>query len=180
MGPQDGLDLLIKSIDIIVKERRRSDISFVLIGAGTAVPQLKKMVAELQLNDYVTFPGRLPNEDVQAYFSTADLGAAPDPATPMNDKSTMNKIMEYMAYGLPVVLYDLTEGRYSADDSGLYAKDGDTAGFADQILKLIDTPDLRAELGAKARRRIEQSLNWELEKKSLLSAYAKALETDRK
>jgi glycosyltransferase involved in cell wall biosynthesis len=177
MGPQDGVDLLLRSIACIVNDRQRRDISFALIGAGTEVPQLKRMTTALQIEDFVEFPGRVPNETVAAYFSTAELGVAPDPANPMNDKSTMNKIMEYMAFGLPVVLYDLTEGRRSAGDAGLYASDGDSAGFADQILKLIDSDRLRRELGQRGRQRIENSLNWELEKESLLAAYQQALQS---
>lgn len=178
MGPQDGVDLLLRSIACIVKERQRRDITFALIGAGTETANLKRMATAMQLDEFVSFPGRLSNEAVAAYFSTADLGVAPDPATPMNDKSTMNKILEYMAFGLPAVLYDLTEGRRSAGDAGLYAPDGDTAGFADQVLKLIDSEELRRELGDRARRRIERSLNWDLEKQSLLAAYEAALKKD--
>jgi glycosyltransferase involved in cell wall biosynthesis len=176
MGPQDGLDLLLRSIACIVNERQRRDITFVLIGAGAEVSKLKLMAREFAVEDYVDFPGRLPNEAVAAYFSTADLGVAPDPATPMNDKSTMNKILEYMAFGLPVVLYDLTEGRRSAGDAALYARNGDVDDFADQILKLIDSKELRRELGERGRRRIEDRLNWALEKWSLLAAYERALE----
>ncbi len=175
MGHQDGLDLLLHSIAWIVKEGGRLDITFVLIGAGTELPTLQRLASDLHLDEFVTFTGRLPNEDVAAYFSTADVGVAPDPATPMNDKSTMNKILEYMAFGLPVVLYDLTEGRRSAEDAALYAPDRDTAAFAEQILKLIDTPELRSQLGRRGRERIEQILNWGSEKKSLLAAYQKAL-----
>ncbi len=175
MGPQDGLDLLLHSIAWIIKERGRGDITFVLIGAGTELPSLQRLASDLQVDQFVTFTGRLPNDAVAAYFSTADLGVAPDPATPMNDKSTMNKILEYMAFGLPVVLYDLTEGKRSAGDAALYAADGDKVGFAEQILKLIDSPELRFRLGRRGRERIEQSLNWGLEKKSLLAAYESAL-----
>jgi glycosyltransferase involved in cell wall biosynthesis len=177
IGPQDGVDLLLHSIACIVNERQRRDISFALIGAGTEVPQLKRMASELGIDDFISFPGWLQVEGMAAYLSTAALGVSPDPATPMNDKSTMNKILEYMAYGLPVVLYDLTEGARSVGDAGLYARDGDTAGFADQILKLIDSDELRRQLGERARQRIEHSLNWELEKKSLLAADERALQS---
>lgn len=93
----------------------------------------------------------------------------------MNDKSTMNKILEYMAHGLPVVLYDLTEGRRSAADAALYARPGDPEDFARQILKLLDQDALRAELGVRGQKRIEENLNWENEKRELLAAYATAL-----
>ena len=175
MGHQDGLDLLLESIAFIAGLGKSEDTLFVLIGAGPELPRLKTLASEKRLDALVKFTGRLPDEDVAAYFSTAAFGVAPDRATPMNDKSTMNKILEYMAFGLPVVLYDLTEGRRSAGDAGLYARRDDTEDFARQILKLLDSDELRAELGRRARRRIEESLNWENEKRALLDAYAAAL-----
>jgi len=175
MGPQDGLDLLLESIDSVVHRSNRRDILFVLIGAGTELPRLKALAARKGLESLVRFPGHLPDEEVAAYFSTAELGVAPDPATPMNDKSTMNKILEYMTFGLPVVLYDLTEGRRSADGGALYARPGDTEDFARAMLRILDSESLRKELGASGRKRIEESLNWQIEKQSLLAAYAAAL-----
>ena len=177
MGPQDGLDLLLESIALIAQGGKGQDTLFVLIGAGSETPRLKALAAEKGLETLVRFKGHLPDEEVEAYFSTADVGVAPDPATPMNDKSTMNKILEYMAFGLPVVLYDLTEGRRSADGAALYARPGDPGDFARQIMTLLDSASLRQELGARGRRRIEESLNWESEKQSLLAAYQTALTT---
>jgi glycosyltransferase involved in cell wall biosynthesis len=175
MGPQDGLDLLVLSIAWIANRWKRQDIFFVLIGSGTEIPQLKALAAEKGLDAVVRFTGRLSDEEVAAYLSTAEVGVAPDPATPMNDKSTMNKILEYMAYGLPVVLYDLTEGRRSAGGAALYARPDDPEDFARQILRILDSESLRRELGGCGRRRIEESLNWESEKRSLLEAYSTAL-----
>lgn len=175
MGPQDGLDHLLESIASIVQRRGRRDILFVLIGAGTELPRLEAQTAAMGLESAVKFTGRIPDEELAAYLSIADLGVAPDPATPMNDKSTMNKILEYMAYGVPVVLYDLVEGRRSAGDAALYAQRDDPEDFAAQIVKLLDSDSLRRELGARARRRIEEELNWAVEKRSLLEAYSAAL-----
>jgi glycosyltransferase involved in cell wall biosynthesis len=175
MGRQDGIDLWLQSIAAIVHKYKREDILFVLIGAGTELPMLKTLAAQLDLQRFTRFPGRISDEEVAAYFSTASMGVAPDPPTPMNDKSTMNKILEYMAFGLPVVLYDLTEGRRSADGAALYARNVDPDDFAQKVLSVLDTESLRAELGGRGRKRIEDTLNWELEKRELLAAYKKAL-----
>ena len=175
MGPQDGLDLLLESIDLLVHGSNRQDILFVLIGTGTESVRLKALAAQKALDRHVRFPGHLSDDEVAAYFSTADLGVAPDPPTPMNDKSTMNKILEYMTFGLPVVLYDLTEGRRSADGGALYARPGDTEDFARAMLRILDSESLGKELGACGRKRIEESLNWQIGKQSLLAAYATAL-----
>jgi glycosyltransferase involved in cell wall biosynthesis len=175
MGPQDGLEGLLDSIVLIGKIRSCDDTLFVLIGAGTEQPRLKLLASQKGLDPVIRFPGRVSDEAVSAYLSTASVGVAPDPATPMNDKSTMNKILEYMAHGLPVVLYDLTEGRCSAADAALYARPGDAEDFARQILKLLDQEALRVEMGTRGLKRIEDSLNWENEKRVLLAAYATAL-----
>jgi glycosyltransferase involved in cell wall biosynthesis len=175
MGRQDGIDLWLQSIAAIVHKYKREDILFVLIGGGTELPMLKALAAQLDLQRFTRFPGRISDEEVAAYFSTASMGVAPDPPTPMNDKSTMNKILEYMAFGLPVVLYDLTEGRRSADGAALYARNVEPEDFAQKVLSVLDSESLRAELAARGRKRIEDTLNWELEKRELLAAYKKAL-----
>lgn len=176
MGPQDGLDLLLESIEQIVKAQNRRDTLFVLIGAGTELPRLKATAMQRDLADWVKFTGRIPDDELAAYLSTADIGVAPDPSTPMNDKSTMNKILEYMAFGCPVVLYDLLEGRRSAADAALYARPNDPKDFAEQIQKLLESEPLRRELGERGRKRIEENLNWAREKESLLAAYEAALQ----
>jgi len=173
MGPQDGLDLLLEAARRIVAGR--SDTAFVLIGGGPEVPRLKGLATEMGLGEAVYFAGVRVGDELAAYLSTADVGVAPDPKNPMNDKSTMNKILEYMAYGRPVVLFDLTEGRRSAGDAALYARPNDPADLADKINQLLDSETLRRELGERGRRRIEESLNWDHEKVALLEAYRLAL-----
>lgn len=133
------------------------------------------MVAQNGLNPFVTFTGQIPYEEVGAYLSGADVGVAPDPKTSMNDKSTMIKILEYMACGLPVVLFDLKEGRRIADSAALYASPNDPIDFADKITTLLDSEELRRKLGDWGRKRVENQLNWALEKATLLEAYETAL-----
>jgi glycosyltransferase involved in cell wall biosynthesis len=176
MGAQDGLELLLESIEHMVKRNHRRDTHFLLIGDGTVLAQLKAITAKKQLEDYVTFTGQVSHEQVAAYLSNADIGVAPDPKNAMNDHSTMVKILEYMAFSLPVVLFDLKEGRHIAGSAALYAVPNDPVDFAERITTLLDHPDLRQELGASGRQRIEQKLNWKVEKASLIEAYAAALQ----
>jgi glycosyltransferase involved in cell wall biosynthesis len=177
MGKQDGLDLLLQSIEYIVKNEKRQDTHFVLVGGGTMLPELRATVAKKELDTFVTFTGQVPHEEVVVYLSNADVGVAPDPKTPMNDNSTMIKIFEYMAFELPVVLFDLKEGRHVAGPAALYASPNDPIDFANQMTKLLDFSELRQQLGACGRKRIEESLNWESEKVTLLRAYSAVLET---
>jgi glycosyltransferase involved in cell wall biosynthesis len=175
MGPQDGVDILLEATEYLLKTKGRTDTQFVLIGGGTEQPRLKRMAEERGLDGVVKFTGRLPFEDVARYLSTADVGVAPDPLNDMNDRSTMGKILEYMCYEIPVVLFELTEGRRSAEDSALYAKPNDPKDFAEKINQLLDCASLRQELGARGRRRIEEFFNWEIDRAQLLRAYEVAM-----
>ena len=176
MGPQDGLDLLLESISYLVTEQSRRDILFALIGPGSEVPRLKKAVKAKSIEPWVRFPGPLYGDDLGKYLATAEVGVAPDPLNPLNNKLTMIKIFEYMAYTIPVVLYDLAEGRRSAANAALYATPNDPVDFAQQIAKLLDSESLRKELGGAGKRRIyEGGLNWGVEQVTLLKAYQTAL-----
>jgi glycosyltransferase involved in cell wall biosynthesis len=176
MGKQDGLDLLLQSIEHIVKHEKRQDTHFVLVGSGTMLPELRAIAAEKNLEPFITFTGQVTHDEVVMYLSNADLGVSPDPKTPMNDNSTMIKIFEYMAFELPVVLYDLKEGRHVAGPAALYATPNDPVDFAGKVSRLLDCSELRQRLGGCGRKRIEESLNWESEKVTLLQAYTTALE----
>lgn len=175
MARQDGLDILLESIEYIVKHENRRDTKFVLVGGGTMLPELRSIAAQKGLDAFVTFTGQVSHDEVINYLSNADVGVAPDPKTSMNDNSTMIKIFEYMALGLPVVLFDLKEGRRSAGLAALYARPNDPIDFANQIIRLLNCRALREKLGACGRKRIEESLNWEVEKTTLLQAYSTAL-----
>jgi len=172
MEIQDGVHLLVESIDYLVKQRRRDDTLFVLIGSGNELPHLQSMTARLGLDGTVEFTGRIPHQQVDSYLSTADICVAPDPSNPLNDNCTMIKNLEYMAHGRPVVLYDLKEGRRTLGDAALYARPNDPIDFALQIEKLLDSPSLRDELGRAGRERAEQDLNWEVQKGKLVAAFA--------
>jgi len=179
MAEQDGIDLLIESIEHLVKHENRQDTHFALVGGGTMLPKLRAMVTEKDLDAFVTFAGRVPHEEVVSYLSNADIGVAPDPKTPMNDRSTMIKIFEYMALELPIVLFDLKEGRNIAGSAALYAQPNDPIDFAAQMTRLLDSRELRQQLGACGRKRIEESLNWDIEKMTLLRAYSAALQPNQ-
>jgi glycosyltransferase involved in cell wall biosynthesis len=173
MGKQEGIDLLLQAVEAIVKEHGRHDIQFGLVGGGTSLEEMKAYAAELGVADYVTFTGRVPDADLLAMLNTADVCVNPDIANDMNDKSTMNKIMEYMALGKPIVQFDLAEGRFSAQDASLYAYRNDPGDLAAKILELVDDPERRQAMGAFGRARVENELEWRYEVPKLLAAYDK-------
>ncbi|MGY4602902.1 glycosyltransferase involved in cell wall biosynthesis [Bradyrhizobium sp. USDA 4474] len=174
IGKQEGLDLLLESIKHIRQGRNRDDVQFVIVGSGPELEEVKKLATAFELDEMVTFTGRVDDTTLFTILSTADVCVNPDRPNPMNDKSTMNKIMEYMALGKPIVQFDLTEGRFSAGDASLYAKNVDTADFGDKILELVDDPARRDRMGAIGRKRISGELAWDHEIIKLHSAYEKA------
>jgi len=171
MGKQEGIEYLLRAVRHIVLDFKRVDVHFGLVGGGTSLEELKACAVALGVADFVTFTGRVPDDEMLAMLSTADVCVNPDVANELNDRSTMNKIMEYMALGKPIVQFDLTEGRYSAQRASLYAKRNDAFDLAAKIVELLDNPARRAEMGEFGRRRVESELEWRHEVPKLLAAY---------
>jgi glycosyltransferase involved in cell wall biosynthesis len=171
MGKQEGIDYLLRAARHIVHGLGRSDVHFGLVGGGTSLEGMKALAQALGVADHVTFTGRVPDGEMLAMLNTAAVCVNPDIANEMNDKSTMNKIMEYMALGKPVVQFDLTEGRYSAGRASLYARRNDAVDLAAKIVELLDDPQRRAEMGSYGRQRVENELAWRHEAPKLLAAY---------
>lgn len=172
MAPQDGVDYLLRAIDVIVNRYKRNDIIFTLIGSGDSIEDLKRLKQEFSLDSYVVFTGRVPDETLFNYLAMSDVCVAPDPRNPLNDKSTMNKILEYMAMGKPIVSFDLIESRYSAGEAALYAVPNSVNDFADKIIELLGDPDKRQKMGKIGCERLKGGLSWEYNKKRLIDAYS--------
>lgn len=179
MGAQEGLDLLLEAVRHIVHDLGRTDVHFGLVGGGPELEELKQMAADLGVADYVTFTGRAPDQDLLEMLNTADVCVNPDTWNEMNDKSTMNKIVEYMALGKPIVQFDLTEGRFSAEEASLYADRNNPQDLAAKILELLADPDRRAEMGRIGRQRVVDVLSWDHEVPRLLAAYDQLFEGRR-
>jgi glycosyltransferase involved in cell wall biosynthesis len=171
MGKQEGIDLLLLAVKHIVQVIGRRDIHFGLVGSGTSLGEMKELAVALGVSEFVTFTGRVPDSELLDMLNTADVCVNPDVANEMNDKSTMNKIMEYMALGKPIVQFDLTEGRYSAGDASLYAARNDAEDMARKIVELLDDPERRKRMGAFGRNRVHNELAWQYEVPNLINAY---------
>lgn len=171
MGEQEGIDLLLEAARYIVHDLGRDDVQFCLAGAGPSLESLKADAVRLGVADAVTFMGRVPDAELFEMLSTADVCVNPDRVNPMNDKSTMNKILEYMALGKPIVQFEVTEGRVSAGEASLYAKPNDPKDFAEKVLELLADPAACARMGAFGRHRVETQMAWSYEVPNLIAAY---------
>jgi glycosyltransferase involved in cell wall biosynthesis len=155
----------------VVNELQRDDIAFTIMGSGDCFNDLVALRDQLGLGGAVEFTGRAPDELVTRVMSTADVGLSPDPKNPLNDVSTMNKSMEYMAFELPVLAFDLRETRVSVADAGVYVTPNDVREYAKALVELMDDESKRARLGRLGRARVEQELAWSHQQRAYLDVY---------
>jgi len=171
MGPQDGVDYLLKSLSILITEFKREDFYCIIVGKGDAVSDLIKLKDELKLKEFVKFTGHIPFDELLQTLASADICLDPNPSNPLNDQSTWIKIMEYMSLGKPIVSFDLRETRYSAQKAALYATPNDIREYAKKIITLMDNPELRKEMGNYGKKRVKEELAWSVVSENLLLAY---------
>lgn len=177
MGNADGVIHLVEAAHHIHHTRGRTDVQFLLMGTGPEHPNLVQRRDELGLRECIDLPGRVSNEFLFTALQTLDLGVACDPINPYNDHCTMNKTLEYMAFGKPQVLFDVREGRFSAGDAARYVPESSSTRLGDAILELLDDPAARERMGQIGRERIHNELSWDRSVAQLLRAYDVALDS---
>ncbi len=171
IGPQDGLDYLLRALAHLHTSLGRADFFCVVAGQGAGLAELRAMAARLGLDGRVEFTGYLAQADLVRCLSTVDICVDPDPSNAFNDRCTMTKLMEYMALGKPIVAFDLPEHRVTAQGAAVYARANDELDFARQIAGLMDDPERRRQMGALGRKRVEDELGWAHQQPRLLAAY---------
>ena len=175
MGFQDGVDYLLRALGHLVRDLGRTDFFCILVGGGDAFPNLKSLTEQLDISEYVLFTGMVNHSEVARYLGAADLCVAPEPSAPYNDRSTAVKLMEYMALAKPIVAFDLTEHRFTAQGAAAYVKPNDELEFARAIAELMDDPGRRETMGLLGRRRVETELAWQYSIPKLLEVYRAVL-----
>lgn len=176
IGQQEGMDLLVAAAEHLIRRLGHEDVHFEIVGFGPHLDTVKADVAARGLETHFTFHGALYGAEMLSVLNRCAIGVSPDPKNPMNDISTMNKIMEYMTLEMPSVQFDLTEGRASAGEASLYATPNDPEDFAAKLATLIEAPELRAEMGRAGRARVLERLSWEHSTPLLLAAYDRVFE----
>jgi glycosyltransferase involved in cell wall biosynthesis len=159
----------------MVFDLHRRDFKAIVIGDGDVLPQVMGLAERLGVQHYVHFTGRLNELESRRWLTAVDVCVQPDPLSPLNDKSTMNKLMEYMALGKPTVAFDLSETRFSAGEAAVYVTANDEREFARQVGELLDDPVRRSAMGAIGMARVRQQLAWEYSVPELLRAYEHGL-----
>lgn len=172
INPQDGVDVLLKIVRLLIYQYKRTDVICRIVGDGDALPALRQMAEDLGIKPYVEFTGMvLDRSRVKEYLAACDIGVEPAPQNELNNHSTFIKIMEYMASGKPIVAFDLAETRYSADGSAILVPPNDISAFAAAINRLLDDPVMREQLGRAGVARIEKEMQWRHASINLQKAY---------
>jgi glycosyltransferase involved in cell wall biosynthesis len=172
LNPQDGVDYLLRSLKHLVEDLKREDFYCLIIGSGDSLGDLRRLADQLGLSGYVELTGYIPDRELEASLAAADICVDPDPSSPLNDVSTWIKVMEYMAYGKPIVSFDLKETRFSAQEAAVFVACNDEMAFARALAELMDDGELREKMGRFGRQRVEQELQWSVVGQNLLAAYA--------
>jgi glycosyltransferase involved in cell wall biosynthesis len=175
MGSADGVQYLLEAADAVVHKFKRNDVQFLLMGSGPEYDSLVRQRDELKLQDYVDLPGWAYNDTLFRALQTIDLGVTCDPPNTYNHSCTMNKVLEYMAFGKPQVMFDLKESRATAREAALYIEGSSPIALAEGIITLLDDPARRAKMGKYAFDRLHNDLNWSKSVEQLLKAYDRAL-----
>jgi len=175
MGEQDGVDHLLRAIQTY-RGMAPDDTLFALVGGGPNLPHMKALAEQMGLGSAVHFTGRIPDEQLRDYIATADVGVDPDPITEFNNLCTMNKIIEFMAFGLPVVAFDLLEHRRSAESGAVYVSENDDAALGRAIRELVLDAERRKTMSRYARERFREVLAWENSEQRLIAFYRQLLD----
>lgn len=169
-GPQDGINNLLRAIQTY-RKIAPDDTLFVLVGGGPDLPHMKALAERMGLGSAVHFTGRLPDEQLRDYLATADVCVDPDPITEFNNLCTMNKIIEYMAFGRPIVAFNLMEHRRSAESAAVYVSENDDAALGRAIRELLLDVERRRVMSQFARTRFREKLAWENSEQQLIATY---------
>ena len=173
---QDGVDHFVRAAKLLVETHNFRDFHAVFVGGGPHQPAIKAYAEDIGVAEYCTFTGRVSDDELCRILSSADIAVDPDPKNDWSDKSTMNKIIEYMYFGLPIVCYDLKEARVSAGDAALYVEANDEGALARGIARLIGDPEKRETMRRYGMERLRTRLAWEFSVPPLLAAYQKAFD----
>jgi len=172
MGAQEGIDILLDAIKLLVTDYKRTNLQCDIIGGGPERDALMALSVSLGLAEFVTFHGRVSDGDMRSIIMNSDIGVNPDRPSTMNSLSSMNKIVEYMALGIPMVQFDCVEGKRTALEASTYVTDPTAAGLAIEMDALLADAAGREYMRTYGLQRFNDALCWEAQYPNLINAYS--------
>lgn len=167
LAAYQGTDRLLQAARIVTE--RQPDVHFLIMGYPDVTSYLA-MAEALGVRDHVTLPGRIMYRDLHAYLALGDVAVAPK----MSETEGAGKITNYLAMGLPVVAFDTPVSHEILGNVGRYARYGDVASLADEILGLLGDRREMEILSAAGRAKAISEHSWELGALQIQAIYERA------
>ena len=167
MGAQDRVDLSLRVAADVVDRLGRRDVLFAFIGDGESLADAKALAGKLGIEEHVAFPGWLDEAACFSYLATADVGIDAN----LQEEVSPVKGMEYLAFGLPFVAFDLPQTRAMAGDAGSYVPRGDVSAFADEVVRLLEDRERGERMGRAGVDRARKVLAWERQEERYIAVY---------
>jgi glycosyltransferase involved in cell wall biosynthesis len=166
-----GIDLLLDGIALI--KNKAPEIRFLLMGFPDE--KYRRKATEIGVDDVITFSGRLSYDHAPLYLSAGDLAVSPK----LTLTEANGKLFNYMACGLPTVVFDNEINREILGDDGMYVAHGDTAAFAETILSALNDRENLTSLSCKVRERAIRMHSWSARSLQLVAVYKRLLACSR-
>ena len=153
----------------------RNDLGFIVVGDGPARTELERMARQLQITSRVRFLGQVRNMPAIYSAMTVLLHTADHEGTPL-------VLLEAMASGVPIVSTSVggIPGIIRAGSEGLLADAGDVVALAEHVSTMLNQPDRRQALAARARERVIAECTSEVMAERLEKVYLGASATERR
>ena len=162
-----GVDLLVDAVPRVIA--RRGDAHFLVMGYPNAA-RYREQAGELGVAEHVTFTGAVPYRQANDYLCLGDVAVSPK----ISRAEGNGKLYNYMACGLPVVVFDIPVNREILGATGIYAAPGEAAALAEGIVRLLNDAPLAERLGREGRWRAESCFSWRRVAETLVECYAAA------
>ena len=159
-----GIPHLIESA--VELQRRGEDVHFLIMGYPN-VDRYQTIARLRGVDNIVNFTGRIPFAQAPYFLSACDVAVAPKLST----SEGSGKLLNYMAMELPIVVYDTVVNREYLDDLGVYSPPGDVGGLIEGLATLVNSPQLRMDLGQQLRQRVLAKYSWHAAAERILKIY---------
>jgi glycosyltransferase involved in cell wall biosynthesis len=151
----------------VVGRLGRRDVLFAFIGDGESLANAKALAGKRGIEEHVAFPGWLDEAACFSYLATADVGIDAN----LQEEVSPVKGMEYLAFGVPFVAFDLPQTRAMAGDAGSYVPRGDVSAFANEVVRLLEDRERAKRMGRAGVERARKVLAWERQEERYVAVY---------
>lgn len=167
----EGLDALIRAMSAVVAAVPSAKL--LLAGGGRQEAELRGLAARQGLDERVVFAGRVPHDEVRAFYGAADVLAYPRVSHRLTDMVTPLKPLEAMAQCRPVVASDVGGHKELIEDgrTGFLFPTADESALARTLIRVLENPGGAGDVVGNARRMVETERRWSVVAQRYLPVY---------